>query len=237
MQTLILAGGLGTRLGSLAADTPKPMLEIAGRPFLELQIRYLAGQGISDVVLCVGHLAGRVRAHFGDGSAFGVRIAYALENRQLGTGGAVRNALPLISGGSVLICNGDSFVDFDVAALAKLHARLGSLATLVLVSVEDPSRFGSVVLGPDGRITRFDEKIGSGAGQVNAGVYLVERRLIEQMPPGPASLERDVFPMLTDGRLGGLPVTGRMVDIGTPEALGAARADRMLVDLATLQPC
>ncbi|MEO8246778.1 MAG: nucleotidyltransferase family protein [Chloroflexota bacterium] len=237
MQTLILAGGLGTRLGSLASDTPKPMLEVAGRPFLELQLRYLASQGIRDVVLCTGHRAERVRDHFGDGATLGLSIAYAIEDRPLGTGGAVRNALPLIADERILICNGDSFVRFDVAELTRVHGQLGTLASMILVSVEDAGRFGIVELAADGRVVAFAEKVARGAGLVNAGVYVVERRLVEELPSGTSSLERDVFPTLTDGRLGGLPVAGPLIDIGTPAALDAARTDQMLAALAVLQPC
>jgi NDP-sugar pyrophosphorylase family protein len=239
MQSLILAGGLGTRLGPLAGDIAKPMQPVAGRPFLDLLLRYFAGQGISEFILCVGHQAESIREHFGDGSAFGVRIRYSMERAPLGTGGALRYALPLIDGERMLVSNGDSFVDFALAGLVHAHERLRPQATVVLAGVDDAARFGAVELDAGGRVTAFREKGSDVAGLVNAGVYVLERALIERFPAEvPVSLERDCLPGLAaEGQVVGMPVEGRLIDIGTPESLRAARTDPLFVRLAGAVPC
>ena len=239
MQSLILAGGFGTRLGPLAGDIAKPMQPVTGRPFLELLLRYLAGQGIADFVLCVGHQAESVREHFGDGSAFGIKVRYSMEHAALGTGGALRNALPLMERERMLVSNGDSFVDFAVAALVGVHERLRLQATMVLADVEDVARFGAVEIDAGGRVTGFREKGSDVAGLVNAGVYVLERALIERFPADvPLSLERDCLPgLVADGQVAGMPVTGRLIDIGTPESLLAARSDPVIATLAEAVPC
>src|SRR4051812_43140338 len=96
MYALILAGGYGRRLRSVVADKPKPMADVNGKPFLEYQIEELVGFGVTDVVLCVGYLAGQIQAYFGNGSRWGARIAYAVERQPLGTAGALRNAHHLV---------------------------------------------------------------------------------------------------------------------------------------------
>jgi NDP-sugar pyrophosphorylase family protein len=239
MQSVILAGGLGTRLGPLGADTAKPMQPVAGRPFLELVMCYLAAQGVADFVLCVGHRADQVREHFGDGGRLDVRVRYSTEHEPLGTGGALRRALPLIDGERVLVSNGDSFVDFSVPALVRTHQQLRPQASMVLVRADDADRFGSVEVDRDGWVRAFAEKASPAAGLVNGGVYLVERELIERLSAdGPSSLERDCFPALVAGQqLAGMPVGGTLVDIGTPESLEAARSDATFAALAEPVRC
>lgn len=248
MQTVILVGGLGTRLGSLGSETGKPMVMIAGVPFLELLIRQLARLELTDLVLCVGHQADRIQDHFADGRRFGVSIHYAVEDRPLGTAGALRNAVDRIAGDTFILTNGDSMVDFSAGDLLRLHQVSGAIATLTLVSSPEGRRFGTVAIQPDSRITRFAEKE-ERAGEeedailVNAGVYACSRELFDWLPSQvPASLERGVFPALTaDARLAGYVAPGPLVDIGTPDALLAVRRDPSTLQALSLpldaRPC
>jgi D-glycero-alpha-D-manno-heptose 1-phosphate guanylyltransferase len=225
MQALILAGGAGTRLRSIVSDRPKPMAEVAGRPFLEHQIAWLARQGVAEVILCVGYLHEHVQRHFAGGRSFGVPVHCSVEPRFLGTAGALKQTADRICG-PFLALNGDSWLDVDLAAVARGHRERvarepRSAGTLVLTRVDDASGFGSVALDDAGRILRFDEKVGSaGEAWISAGIYLLEPGVLDRVAPGEAvSLEREVFPsLLRDGQvLWGHPAPGFFVDIGTPE--------------------
>jgi len=215
----ILAGGLGTRLRSVVADRPKILAEIRGRPFLGYLLDQLADAGLRTVVLCTGHMGDKVQAVFGD-SHRGVRLVYSQEPFPLGTGGAIRLAASRLASPTVLVLNGDSYCEADVGAFWSDHCAAGSRATLVLVRVEDASRFGQVELDETGRIVRFEEKgARTGAGWINAGMYLIDRQWVEAIPAGKAvSLEREVFPGWIDRGLRGWRTSGRFLDIGTPES-------------------
>jgi NDP-sugar pyrophosphorylase family protein len=225
VPALILAGGAGTRLRPVVSDRPKPMASVGGRPFLELQIESLRRAGVARFVLCVGYMRRHIEEHFADGGRFGVAIEYSVEDEPLGTGGALRLAAGRVAG-PFLALNGDSYLDADLADLARAHAQSRAadprcLGTLALAAVSDPRAFGCVRTDPSGRILRFEEKPGSeGPAHVNAGVYLLERALLDRIPEGrPVSLERETFPaLLADGfHLYGREADGFFVDIGTPD--------------------
>jgi NDP-sugar pyrophosphorylase family protein len=230
ITALILAGGLGTRLRSVIGDLPKPMAPVAGRPFLEYQVAALRAQGLTDLVLSVGYRHELIEAHFGDGSAFGVRIAYAVEDQPLGTGGAVRlAAAALRDRPACLILNGDTYFEADFRLLIDRHLAAGAPATLALIRVPDAGRYGSVTLDPSGIVTGFAEKGSAGAGLINAGAYAVSPAFLDDLPPEPTplSLERDVFPVLCRrGRLRGLALSGLNIDIGVPDSY--ARFDALM---------
>jgi NDP-sugar pyrophosphorylase family protein len=227
----ILAGGLGTRLRAVTGDrVPKPLVEVAGRPFLEYLLDQVSAAGFRDVCLLTGHGAEAIRARIGDGERWHLRIGYSQETTPMGTGGALRLAVGQLAAPRLLVMNGDSFLDASPTRLVEAHAAMndarGILATLALVRVADASRFGSVTLGPDGGVTAFREKGDAlGPGLVSAGVYVIEREMIDIIPAGrPISLERDIWPRYCDGRLSGVEVEGAFADIGTPRSLAALRA-------------
>lgn len=241
MQALILAGGFGTRLRSvLDPAIPKPMATISGRPFLGYLLAQLRRDGFLDVVLLTGHRAEVVETYFGTGDGWDLTVRYSPEPEPLGTGGALRHALPLLAGERFLVMNGDSFLGTDLNQLTAAHDRAaaaagdGVLATLALARLADGSRFGSVDVAPDGSLTGFREKAQPAApGLINAGIYVLERRLIEAIPLGRAvSLEREVFPTLLDGRLRGVELEGPFVDIGVPESYAALEADPSILPVA-----
>ncbi len=222
----ILAGGLGTRLRPRIADRPKVLAPVRGRPYLAYLLDQLAAAGVRRVVLLTGYLAEQVRQTVGDAHA-GMRLAYSVEPVPLGTGGALRHALPYLSSPTCLLLNGDSFCAAPLPDFADFHRRRAADASMVLVRRRDCSRFGRVHLSPDGRVLRFEEKPPDGGpGWINAGVYLLQRALIEEIPPDrPLSLERDLLPgWLGRRRLWALPCRGRFLDIGTPESYARAEA-------------
>lgn len=220
----VLAGGLGTRLRSVVADRPKVLAPVAGRPYLAHLLDQLAAAGADDVVLLTGYGADQVRAAFGDAYR-GMALRYSVEPEPLGTGGAVRHAADLFTRDAVLLLNGDSFCAVDLAELVVAAQRAGQVG-VALAHVDDVGRYGAVEIGPAGRVTAFTEKGGAtGEGWINAGIYLIPRDRLADIPAGRAvSLEREVLPRwVADPGIRGVP-GGRFIDIGTPESFAAAEA-------------
>ncbi|MGH2976342.1 MAG: sugar phosphate nucleotidyltransferase [Solirubrobacterales bacterium] len=223
MQAIVLVGGEGTRLRPLTTTVPKPALTLVDRPFLAYMIEWLAGHGVSEVVLACGFLPDVLReALAGEEERAGVAITYVVEPERRGTAGAIRFAADELGerlGDRFLALNGDVLTDLDLSALLDMHRERGASATLGLHLVEDSSVFGLVHRGPEGAVQAFLEKTGEAVpGEVNAGMYVLERSVLELIPPGEeASIERDVFPRLVGEGLHGLRLDGYWMDIGTPE--------------------
>lgn len=224
-QALILAGGRGTRLGALTESCPKPILPVAGRPFLDYLISRLARLGIGDVILSTGYHAALIRETLPEGALRGVRLRHSVEQEPAGTGGAVALAEPLLAD-QFIVLNGDTLFDVDVQALAALLAlHPDAEAAVALREVEDAGRYGRVTLDGD-RITAFAEKSGDGRGLINGGIYCLRRSALRRLPAGPSSLERDFFPALAaEGRLRGRSFAGYFIDIGLPETLARAQSE------------
>jgi D-glycero-D-manno-heptose 1,7-bisphosphate phosphatase len=225
-EALVLAGGLATRLGDSAADVPKCLQPVAGRPFIDHLIWEIRRQGVRKVVLCTGRLHEAVEAHVGDGSALGVEVVYAREPEPLGTAGAAALGARLLTGELAFVCNGDSLFDVNLPDMAVYLRRAADAdAALALRREPDAGRYGSVVLDADGRIASFGEKAETGEALVNGGVYCARTAWLRSLPVEVSSLERDVFPDLApEGRLLGLVREGFFTDIGLPESLEAAQA-------------
>jgi NDP-sugar pyrophosphorylase family protein len=223
VTSVILAGGLGTRLRSMVADRPKVLAEVNGRPFLAYLLDQLYLGGVSKVILCTGYLGEQVRALFGR-SFGGMDLAYSHESLPLGTGGALRLALPLIESNCVLVMNGDSICDVDLSAFHHFHLAKRSLATLLLTKTESCARYGRVRVSADGTVLAFEEKSGSNEpGWINAGVYFIERSLIGEISQSlEVSLEKNIFPSWIGRRFYAWQGGGRFLDIGTPESLAEA---------------
>lgn len=220
----ILAGGLGTRLRSRIADRPKVLALVRGRPYLAYLLEQLAEAGVRTAVLLTGYLADQIRSTFGDSYA-GLRLSYSCEPSPLGTAGALRRALPYFSSSTILLLNGDSYCAVSLPDFWEFHHRQAADLSLVLTPVEDCSRYGRVHLDFKGFILRFEEKRDIGdPGWVNAGLYLINRLLIQAVPAeAPVSLERDMCPQWAAGkRCFGFPCQGRFLDIGTPESYAQA---------------
>jgi D-glycero-alpha-D-manno-heptose 1-phosphate guanylyltransferase len=218
---MILAGGLGTRLRSVVADRPKPMAVVNGTPFIELLICSLADKGVRNFILLTGYMGETIEEHFRGAALDGLTIRCSHETEPLGTGGAVKNAERFASDPTLLV-NGDTFFDADVHKLFRFHVEKKAAASLSLVRVEDVSRYGSVTVDAEGVIRGFREKGAGkpGPGWINAGLSLLSRSVIHDLPPGRSfSMERETFPELAgEGRLAGLGQQGAFFDIGTPES-------------------
>ncbi len=223
MQAIVLVGGQGTRLRPLTESVPKPALTLVDRPFLAYMIEWLAGHGVTEVVLACGFLPDVLReALAGEEERAGTRIRYVVEPEPLGTAGAIRFAADALGeqlDDRFLALNGDVLTDLDLSALLRAHAERAASATIALHPVEDSSAFGLVHSGEEGEVLAFLEKTGEAApGEVNAGMYALEHSVLDLIPPGEnVSIERDVFPRLVGEGLHGLLLDGYWVDIGTPE--------------------
>src|SRR5688572_25656576 len=176
MQALILAGGKGTRLRPLTVYTPKPVVPVCNRPFLLYQLDTLRRAGVTDVTLSLSYQPHKIEQQLGDGSDYGVKISYAVEPQPLGTAGAYKFAADLIREPTVVF-NGDIVTDLDLRAVISEHDARGALATVVLAPVENPTAYGVVEAGADGRVTRFAEKPGADevrVNTINAGTYVLD---------------------------------------------------------------
>jgi mannose-1-phosphate guanylyltransferase len=220
MQALVLAGGEGTRLRPLTRTTPKPVLPLAGRPFLSFMLDWLRRHGVDDVILSCGFLSDDVRSVLGD-IYKGVRLRYVVEDEPLGTAGPVRLAYDEgLLEERLLILNGDLLTDMDLGAELEQHERTGARVTLALVAVDDTSSYGVVDTDPEGRVKAFLEKTEGEAptNLVNAGAYVLERDVVELIPPGRAvSFERETFQELVGDGLYGWSSGGYWMDIGTAD--------------------
>jgi mannose-1-phosphate guanylyltransferase len=219
MQALILAGGEGTRLRPLTYTVPKPVLPLAGRPHVAYVIDWLVRHGVDDVVVSCGHLAEGMRRAVAELEP-GVEIRYAEEPDARGTAGAIRFAEDML-GDRFLVLNGDVLCDLDLTALIEQHQRTGARATIALYPVADPTGYGLIHRHEDGEITEFLEKPSPeqiDTDEINAGAYLLERSVLDYIPPDRAvSIEREVFPELIGDGLYGIRLEGYWVDIGTPD--------------------
>jgi mannose-1-phosphate guanylyltransferase len=229
LQALILAGGEGTRLRPLTSTIPKPVVPLAGRPFISYMLEWLHRHGVDDVILSCGFMAEGVRAVLGDGSALGVRLRYLEEPRPLGTGGALKYAEELLDE-RFLMLNGDVLTDIDLTAQLRQHEETGARATLALIAVDDPSAYGLVRRNDDLSVREFLEKPSEeqiDTNLVNAGAYVLERGILDVMAPAGTqiSIEREVFPRLVDQGLYGYEAAGYWLDIGTPERYMQATYD------------
>ncbi len=222
MQAIVLVGGEGTRLRPLTLSVPKPALTLVDRPFLAYMVEWLAGHGVSEVVLACGFLPDVLREALGDGEGEGTRIRYVVEPEARGTAGAIRFAAEQLGEDledRFLALNGDVLTDLDLTALLGAHTERGARATLGLHPVEDSSAYGLVSTGLGGEVLEFLEKTGEAApGEINAGMYVLERSVLDLIPAGrEVSIEREVFPRLVGGGLHGLRLDGYWMDIGTPD--------------------
>lgn len=227
ISAVILAGGLGTRIRPVVSDRPKVLASVHGRPFLAYLLDQLVKAGIMEVVLCTGYLGEQVQTALGNN--YGpLHLAYSQETELMGTGGALRIALPLLKTDPVLVLNGDSYCEADLPAFYRQHQAVKAKASLLLTYLSDARRYGWVEIEEDGRVLGFEEKGQSSAGWINAGIYLLSRMFLQAIPSGRfVSLEKEIFPAWIGcglyGFLSKLVGTGEhFLDIGIPEDYAAA---------------
>ena len=228
-QCAVLVGGLGSRLGALAADAPKPMLEVGGRPFLDWLLREVSRFGIEEAVLLTGHMSEVVEAALPGlvaGLPRAMRIVVSREPVRAGTGGALHHAGPLLEE-RFLLLNGDSMLDVPLGPALACEEEEGVLGRLMLRRVEDASRYGVVETAGE-RVTAFRSRpeggVG-GVGTINGGVYVLDRRILAHVGPQ-CSLEGDVLPALAAaGALRATMGEGWFIDIGVPEDFRRAQVE------------
>ncbi len=225
LPAVLLVGGIGTRLQPVLPATPKPLAPVGDAPFLQLLVRQLRSQGIRRLVMCTGHLADQVEKEFSDGHKWDVAIAYSKESRPLGTAGALKFAeCYLTQASDFLVMNGDSFLELDFRELIRFHRERDGLISMAVRRVRDAARYGTVQLDKQNRVLGFREKMGAPVpGIVNGGVYMFKRAILQHIPDGPASLEKDVFPRLLEHGVYALEQQGMFIDIGTPEDYARAQ--------------
>lgn len=225
-DAVILAGGLGTRLQGTVGDRPKPLAMVRGRPFLDILIDDLLHQGFCRIILCVGHQRQQIIDRYS--SRTDAEFLFSEERTLLGTGGAVRHAMPLITTDLFLLLNGDSYCRVDLNALLAFHETRGAQVSIVVTAARGRNDGGNIDLAADGRVTAFREKAAVVSGHpalINAGIYVLPRDLpTTWQQPDPLSLERDLFPQLAaGGGCFGFPVDSEVIDIGTPERYADAQ--------------
>lgn len=219
VDAIILAGGMGTRLREVLPDLPKPLAPVGGVPFLEILLRSLDRSGLARrVVLALSYKAESIVERFRGRNDFRFDILFSVEEEPLGTGGAIRKALPLTESENVLVMNGDSYVEIDWDAFLADHLESGGRATIVLTHSLQAGRYGTVVFDDKGRIVSFREKDRDSADAwINAGVYLFGRGILEGIRQDAVlSLERDVLPGVLPLGIRAFPTRGVFIDIGIP---------------------
>ena len=226
-----MAGGEGTRLRPLTSNVPKPMMPIANLPMMEHIVYLLRQHGFREIVVTVAFLANHIRTYFGDGSEFGVRMVYAMEDTPLGTAGSVRNARDELTDDRFLVISGDVLTDIDLGAIVRFHEEHDALATIGLTPVDDPLEFGIVITREDGSIERFLEKPSWGqvfSDTINTGIFVLEPEIFDSIEPDrPVDFSSEVFPqLLAEGKpIYGAVVEGHWEDVGTLEAYVRAHKD------------
>lgn len=219
MEAVVLAGGLGTRLRPVTGEIPKPMVSIAGRPFLDYLLGYWKKLGVTRFILSVAYQYHMITDHFGR-EFHGVPIDYAVDEGW-GTGGgtAAAAALRKEKDRPFLVINGDTFFEVALADFLSFHQSKRAKATMALTKVADPGRYGKTELSGQGNVVSFDAPA-SGPSEINGGIYLFEPDFLETYKqPRAFSLEKDLFTKAAaDGILYGYSCGGRFIDIGTPES-------------------
>ena len=229
MEAVVLAGGFGTRLRQVVTDLPKPMAPVAGRPFLAILLAMLAEKGFTRIILSLGFMADKIIGHFGD-SYLGMALVYEVEDRPLGTGGAIRTALARCRTDHAFVFNGDTYLALEIDELED-RWRTKRRPVIVVREVPDTARYGRIEMADDGSIVKFTEKGAAGAGLINAGCYVLPTSILDDFPWGhPFSLEGDFFvKYLTRIGFDGFVTRGHFIDIGVPEDY--ERAQKELADL------
>lgn len=227
MKAVILAGGLGTRMGEISNSVPKPMLKLAGKSVLEHQLEALRKEGISDFIFVTGHLGEKIEAYFGDGSRLGVSISYFREKEPLGTAGALFH-LGLTE--DFLLCNGDLIFNFDLASMVSFHREKKALATLFTHPNSHPYDSTLVSTDKENTVTALlkpTDRSSPAENLCNAGIEIISPELLSMYAVGgKKNLDRDIIePAIKTGRIFSYRSFEYVKDMGTPERLAAVQRD------------
>ena len=222
MKTVIMAGGKGTRISSIASDIPKPMIRISGKPVLQLEIESLKRQGFTDFIITISHLGHVITDYFGDGSKFGVNIEYFNEEKPLGNAGALYEVKDKLTEDFLLI-NGDVLFEFDAKRFVKYHKETGGLVTLFTHPNSHPYDSGLILADRDHRVYQWlnkeEERPLYYKNRVNAGIHILSPEVLKERPDKEKiDLDRDVLkPLCEKGCMYAYDSTEYVKDMGTPE--------------------
>jgi mannose-1-phosphate guanylyltransferase/phosphomannomutase len=234
VRAVIIAGGSGTRLRPITYNTPKPMVPLFNKPFLRYQMELLKQHGITEIIVNLHYLSEVIRDYFGDGSELGLKLFYSLEEKPLGTAGAVKLAEEFFDDEPLVVLNGDILTDIDLGELLAFHKAQGARATIALIRVSDPTAYGLVFTEADGQVTRFLEKPSwdeATVDTVNAGIYVLDPSVFRYVPRNEAySFERGLFPLLLqlNEKVYGHVTNAYWLDIGSPIKYLQAHTDILM---------
>lgn len=232
MKAVVMAGGEGTRLRPLTINRPKPMVPVVNRPVMEHIIELLKAHGITDIIATLQYQPEVIQEYFGDGSDFGVNLAYSIEATPLGTAGSVRKIAAELDE-TFIVISGDALTDMDLTRLIRFHKEKDATATLALTRVENPLEYGVVITDGSGRIVRFLEKPSWSevfSDTINTGIYVLEPEIFDIMDDGLVyDFGKDIFPgLLKSGRpLYGYVAPEYWEDIGNLGAFLKANHDAL----------
>jgi NDP-sugar pyrophosphorylase family protein len=221
----ILAGGKGTRLRPLTDKTPKPMIQIKGKPILEYVIELLVKYHIKNAIIALGYKGEKIKEYFGEGEKYGINIEYVTEKKPLGTGGPLKLAKNLLVE-EFLMFNGDNLTNINLNDMHAFHKKNNAFATIALSSVNDPKNFGVIELEGN-KIKRFIEKPSKPESNlINSGTYILKPEVIDLIPKGFSLIEKDVFPKLSEqGKLYGYVYNGQWFPTDTIERYEKAKRE------------
>lgn len=223
MKAIVLCGGLGTRLGALTHDMPKPLLEVAGRPFLTYVLDQLVTAPIDEIILAVSYQWQKIQSMICE-QWRGVKVSYSIEEEPLGTGGAIKQALTQFHLSEAIVVNGDTLLKCDTAALVQLARDRNADIGMALKMTSDTARFGKVKIDQSGHVTAFEEKGGCSQGLINAGAYFVKSSVFSLVDATQFSFENDILMQnLSNLNIYGMPTDAYFIDMGVPEDLSKAQ--------------
>lgn len=237
MKAIIIAGGLGTRLRPITYNIPKPIVPLVNKPFVFHQIELLKRFGITEIILNLHYLSDNIRNLFDDGKRLGVKVYYSIEEKPLGTAGAVKNAEKFFDDGPMLVFNGDILTDMNLERAIKFHEEKKAKVTIALTTVEDPTMYGLVITDDNGRVSEFREKPSwehVTTNTINAGIYIVDPGIFKHAPKGKEfSFERQLYPLLLQKgeKIFGYKTDAYWMDIGDPEKYLRAHHDILSGDV------
>lgn len=226
-SAIILAGGVGSRIESVAGGLPKALLDVEGRPFIEYVLDQLIDAGVQEVVIACSYKWQMIADYLGDRYR-NLDIAYSVEQYPLGTGGAIKQAFDLHNLSEAIVVNADTLFKIDLSELERQHYAHNAFITLALRSVDDVARYGEVTVNERNKLTSFNEKSRTGPGLINGGIYIVDAEIWDDDGINVAdkfSFETDVLQNVDLGIFYGFPMDGYFIDIGIPSDLERARKE------------
>lgn len=227
-EAVILAGGKGTRLKSITGDIPKPLIDVAGQPFLYWIMKNLESQGCEKIVLSVGYRSEYFVSRVQTDSPVSIEVEFSIESQPLGTGGAVKLSAEKIRGSKFVVLNGDTFLDMDYSQFLRFSSN--SDLCMSCARVSDVSRYGAVDLDEQSYVKTFHEKGRSGPGYINSGVYSISKEKILDVSEDCFSFEKAVLSK-PGAKILAYPCDGYFIDIGIPEDYGKACEDFLTSNL------